>query len=1520
MKKFFEVFENLKLKDDIKALFEDVTVVKVVANREHTKMRIYIESSRLIQKSAIYDVKKAVEDSLKTGKRVEVEIIEKYNLSSQYTREYLLEEYKESLAQEFAEKSHSLGVNFKKAPMHFDGDKLEISFIKSIVSESKVNEMADELKRIFDERFGMPINVEVFLKESQEKRFEEHNKKKIQNEVEAIMKQSQKKPEKKQETEVDEDGNEVVVKKVTKASAEDKDGVVYGKDFDLEDKNNERIQCELKDVYEGTGRCICKGQIFGIDSNETRTGKFIVKMNITDFTDSITVKIFLPNEAVKDDFLTTVKEGTFIQVLGSALYDDFDGEVEITRVGGIKIIPSFSKEVREDNAVEKRVELHCHTKMSDMDAVTDPGDIVQRAYDWGHKAIAITDHGVVLGFPDAYHQYEKIKAKCEKNKEECDFKVIYGIEAYLVDDIKGMIVNPKGQKFDEEFVVFDLETTGFSAAQDKIIEIGAVKIKGGEVVDRFSTFVNPERPIPFRIEQLTGITDVMVKDAPKIEEVLPKFMEFVKDTVLVAHNADFDMGFIEANARRMDVACEFTTVDTVGLSRFLVTGLGNYRLETVAKALGVPLGNHHRAVDDAECTARIFQKLCLRMEEQGITNLDEANEKGTASDDFRSKLPSNHAIILVKNLVGLKNLYKLVSISHIETFGGAGASKRPRIMKSDYERLNEGLMIGSACEAGELYQAILEDKPAQEIARIADFYDYFEIQPVGNNEFLIRTGNSEIDDKKRHILVDSRKDLEEINKKIYKLGKKVGKMTVATCDVHFLDPDDELIRRIIQYGQGYTDADEQPPIYLRTTEEMLDEFDYLGSEVAEEVVITNTNKIADMIENISPIHPDKCPPVLENSEENLREMCYKKAHEMYGDELPSIVKERLDVELNSIIGNGYAVMYIMAQKLVAKSTEDGYLVGSRGSVGSSFAATMSSITECNPLPPHYYCEHCRTSVFENEYSSSGDVDKDQVEKLQGHIVEVRRDGGVGFDLPDGVCPHCGEKMTKDGLEIPFETFLGFGGNKEPDIDLNFSGDYQARAHQYTEEMFGKGNTFRAGTISGLAEKTAFGFVKHYYEEHNEQKRKAEIERIKEKVTGVRKTTGQHPGGIVIVPRDKEIYDFTPIQKPANDMNTDVITTHFEYHAIDGNLLKLDELGHDDPTMIRRLEKYTDTDVRKDVPFDDPKVMSLFESPKALGITSNDIGGCPTGSLGLPELGTDFVIQMIVDTKPTKFADLVRLAGLSHGTNVWLGNAQLLIKDGRCTISSAICTRDDIMVYLMDKGIDPLISFEIMEHVRKGKGLLTYYDKEKNEIDEEKIMRDNDVPEWYIWSCKKISYMFPKAHAAAYIMMALRVAWYKVYYPLAYYAAFFGIRAKQFNYETMCQGPQKLEMEFEQVKSRIDNKTSQPKDEATFSDMRIVQEMYARGFEFLPLDIYKAKAHDFQIIDGKIMPSLDSIEGMGDKAAEQLEEVIAQMDGPFESKKEMAEKCGVNKTVMETMTKLGLLDGMKEDSQLSIFDL
>jgi DNA polymerase-3 subunit alpha (Gram-positive type) len=951
------------------------------------------------------------------------------------------------------------------------------------------------------------------------------------------------------------------------------------------------------------------------------------------------------------------------------------------------------------------------------------------------------------------------------------------------------------------------------------------------------------------------------------------------------------------------------------MSRYLIIGLGRYKLDSVAKALGIVLDHHHRAVDDAECTALIFLKLCDMLRDKGIDNLDEVNEEGKQSTNLINKLPAHHAIILVKDLIGRVNLYKLISISHIDTF----ANKRPRILKSDYLKHCEGLMIGSACEAGELYQAILHGRPQQEIARLAEFYDYFEVQPLGNNDFMVKTGNPDIDNKKR-FLVESREELKDINRKIIELGRKFNKMTVATCDVHFLDPEDEIYRRIIQFGQGFKDADEQAPLYLRTTDEMLKEFDYLGSDVAEEIVITNPNKIADMIDNISPIHPDKCPPVLENSEENLRKICFDKAHEIYGDDLPKIVEDRLEVELDSIIGNGYAVMYIMAQRLVWKSNEDGYLVGSRGSVGSSFAATMSGITECNPLAPHYYCQKCKSSFFEKEYRAPDGTDSGEIKQIQEIIAKEKAEGGIGFDLPDMVCPHCGEKMKKDGLEIPFETFLGFGGTKEPDIDLNFSGEYQANAHAYTEVMFGKGHTFRAGTITGVADKTAFGYVKNYFDDHNVVKRTAEIDRIARGCTGIRRSTGQHPGGIVIVPRDKEIYDFTPIQKPANDMSVDTITTHFEYHAIDANLLKLDILGHDDPTMIRRLEKLTDTNVQTDVPFDDEKVMSLFLSPEALGITPDDIDGCPIGTLGLPELGTDFVIQMLVDTKPTKIADLLRVSGLSHGTDVWLGNAQTLIQEGTCTISTAVCTRDDIMVYLMDKGIEPQVSFDIMEHVRKGRGLLTYKDKETGEErQEEDVMREHNVPDWYIWSCKKIKYMFPKAHAAAYIMMALRVAWYKVYHPLAYYAAFFGIRAKAFDYETMCQGKEKLEYYMAELKRKKNNHEASKKDEDSLGDMRIVLEMYARGFEFLPLDIYTAKAHDFQIIDGKLMPSLDTIEGLGEKAADALVEAVAAQDGPFVSKNDLREKSKLSKTVIETMSDLGLLEGLPEDSQLSIFD-
>ena len=1502
-KKFLEVFQNLTLSEELKSIFGLVDITRITANSEHTKMRIYIESRRLIEKSAIFKIREELRKALRTGKKISIEIIEKYILSRQYTPENLFDIYKESIILELNESSPIIATMLKKAPTRFDeSGRLVIDLESSIVSEARMKILKETIENIFRDRFDMPLEVRIEKRILNSHRYAERNARRLKNEVNVLL--SKDEPQKEEEQKQAEKP-----KRPKKATYSDNPEVVYGRDFKFD------ADTQLCDVFEGTGETVVKGQVMTMDERETRTGKFIVTLEITDFTDSIAVKIFLGDENAKKEFTSKVKKKTFIRIKGVAMYDTYDRQVEISRVDGMKLIPAFSTEKRKDTAVDKRVELHCHTKMSDMDGVSECSAIVRRAFEWGHRAIAITDHGVVQAFPDAWHEYCDIKKECKKAGKECDFKVIYGVEAYLVDDLKDMIVHPKGQSLDDTYVVFDLETTGFSAKSDKIIEIGAVKVQAGKIIDRFSTFVNPEIPIPFRIEQLTSINDNMVINAPKIEEVLPKFMEFCNECVMVAHNADFDMSFISANCERQGLPCDFTIIDTVAMSRYLIIGLGRYKLDSVAKALGIVLDHHHRAVDDAECTALIFLKLCDMLRDKGIDNLDQVNEEGKQSTNLINKLPAHHAIILVKDLVGRVNLYKLISISHIDTF----ANKRPRILKSDYLKHCEGLMIGSACEAGELYQAILHGRPQQEIARLAEFYDYFEVQPLGNNDFMVKTGNPDIDNKKR-FLVESREELKDINRKIIELGRKFNKMTVATCDVHFLDPEDEIYRRIIQFGQGFKDADEQAPLYLRTTDEMLKEFDYLGSDVAEEIVITNPNKIADMIDNISPIHPDKCPPVLENSEENLRKICFDKAHEIYGDDLPKIVEDRLEVELDSIIGNGYAVMYIMAQRLVWKSNEDGYLVGSRGSVGSSFAATMSGITECNPLAPHYYCQKCKSSFFEKEYRAPEGTDSEEIKKIQEIIAKEKAEGGIGFDLPDMICPHCGEKLKKDGLEIPFETFLGFGGTKEPDIDLNFSGEYQANAHAYTEVMFGKGHTFRAGTITGVADKTAFGYVKNYFDDHNEVKRTAEIDRIARGCTGIRRSTGQHPGGIVIVPRDKEIYDFTPIQKPANDMSVDTITTHFEYHAIDANLLKLDILGHDDPTMIRRLEKLTDTNVQTDVPFDDEKVMSLFLSPEALGITPDDIDGCPIGTLGLPELGTDFVIQMLVDTKPTKIADLLRVSGLSHGTDVWLGNAQTLIQEGKCTISTAVCTRDDIMVYLMDKGIEPQVSFDIMEHVRKGRGLLTYKDKETGEErQEEDVMREHNVPDWYIWSCKKIKYMFPKAHAAAYIMMALRVAWYKVYHPLAYYAAFFGIRAKAFDYETMCQGKEKLEYYMAELKRKKNNHEASKKDEDSLGDMKIVLEMYARGFEFLPLDIYTAKAHDFQIIDGKLMPSLDTIEGLGEKAADALVEAVAAQDGPFVSKNDLREKSKLSKTVIETMSDLGLLEGLPEDSQLSIFD-
>ena len=1259
----------------------------------------------------------------------------------------------------------------------------------------------------------------------------------------------------------------------------DDPNVIYGRDFD-------DMPIELKTVTGEMGEITFRGQVISFDTREIRNEKTIVMFAVTDFTDTIMVKMFTRNDQLPD-LLAEIKKGVFLKIKGVTTIDKFDGELTIGSVTGIRKTSDF-RVTRKDKYPEKRVELHCHTKMSDMDGVSEAKDLVKRAHDWGHPAIAITDHGVVQGFTDANHVIEDL------DKDD-PFKVIYGVEGYLVDDLTKIAENEKGQDLEGTYVVFDIETTGFSAVTDRIIEIGAVKVEDGKITDKFSTFVNPKRPIPFRITELTGITDEMVIDSPDIETILPQFIEFIGDAVLVAHNASFDVGFIEQNCKRQKIEADFTYVDTVALARVLLPALNRFKLDTVAKALNISLENHHRAVDDAGCTAEIFVKFVQMLKERELTTLAKVNEFGDLNPDSIKKLPTYHVIILARNDIGRVNLYQLVSASHLVYY-----NRRPRIPKSVLNEHREGLIVGSACEAGELYRALLDGKPDETIAKIVDFYDYLEIQPLGNNAFMVESD--------KVTSVNSMEDIMDLNRKIVHLGEQFHKPVVGTCDVHFMDPEDEVYRRIIMAGKGFGDADKQAPLYLRTTEEMLDEFAYLGSEKAYEVVIRNTNLIADMIEKISPVRPDKCPPVIENSDQMLRDICYNKAHSMYGDPLPEIVHERLERELNSIISNGFAVMYIIAQKLVWKSNEDGYLVGSRGSVGSSFVATMAGITEVNPLVPHYYCSNCHYSDFDSE----------EVKKYVG---------GCGHDMPDKNCPVCGQKLVKDGFDIPFETFLGFKGNKEPDIDLNFSGDYQSKAHKYTEVIFGKGQTFRAGTIAALAEKTAYGYVKNYYEERGDRKRNCEIDRIVAGCTGIRRSTGQHPGGIVVLPHGEDINSFTPIQHPANDMTTDIITTHFDYHSIDHNLLKLDILGHDDPTMIKTLEELINSNAMDnkydgvnnvfkatDIPLDDPGVMGLFAGTEVLGITPEDIDGCPLGCLGVPEFGTDFVIQMVIDTKPKTLSDLIRISGLSHGTDVWLNNAQTLIEEGKATISTAICTRDDIMTYLINKGVESEESFTIMERVRKGtvaKGKCKEWSQFK------KDMLEHDVPEWYIWSCERIKYMFPKAHAAAYVMMAYRIAYCKINYPLAYYAAYFGIRASAFSYELMGQGKEKLLYHMKEYKRKAELNQLSKKDQDTLKDMKNVLEMYARGFDFLPIDIYKSKASKFQIVGDKLLPPFNTIDGMGDKAAEAME--IAAKDGPYLSKDDFRQRTKVSKTLVDLMADMGLLGDLPETNQLSLFD-
>ena len=1507
-KPFFEVFPTLKLNAEIRMLYDGVEVTKVATNSTRDFIKVCLYSRHLIQKKYIYETERMLKQQLFGRSRVQVTIHEQYELSEQYTPENLMNEYYDSLLLELDQRSVVERSMLQSADYEFsDGNILCLKLVDSIVAQGKKDSLSSYLTGVFQERFHRPIEVRVLYEEPKDSKLK-YNEIKLQQEVDAIIDQSVavqeekalKKKEKEEKAEAaGKDANKTTGKSGRNSAGpgpkkgffgsgkkegfsyskrtSDDPNVIYGREFDDE-------PMELKNVVGEMGEITIRGKVISFETREIRNEKTIIMFAVTDFTDTIMVKMFVKNEQLAD-ILASVKIGAFLKIRGVTTIDRFDGELTIGSVAGIRKISDFTVS-RTDTAPEKRVELHCHTKMSDMDGVTDVKDLLKRAHDWGHKALAITDHGVVQSFPDANHFIEGL----DKNDP---FKVIYGVEGYLVDDLTDVAVNEKGQSLDDTYVVFDLETTGFSPIKDKIIEIGAVKVEHGEITEKFSTFVNPKIPIPFQITQLTSITDQMVMDAPDIENVLPQFLEFIGDAALVAHNASFDVSFIEQNCRYQDIQPDFTSVDTVALARILLPTLSKFKLNVVANALHISLENHHRAVDDAGATAEIFVKFVEMLKDRGIRNLTKLNQFGAHNADAVKKLPSYHVIILAQNEVGRVNLYTLISKSHLDYY-----ARRPRIPKSELSKYREGLLVGSACEAGELYQAILNEKSDERIARIVNFYDYLEIQPLGNNRFMIASD--------KVTKVQNEEDLKEINRKIIQLGERFNKPVVGTCDVHFMDPEDEVYRRIIMAGKGFSDADEQAPLYLRTTEEMLEEFEYLGSAKAKEIVIDNPNKIADMIERITPVRPDKCPPVIPDSDKMLREICYNKAHSMYGENLPEVVTERLERELNSIISNGFAVMYIIAQKLVWKSNEDGYLVGSRGSVGSSFVATMAGITEVNPLSPHYYCKKCHYSDFDSE-------------EVKAYA------GGCGWDMPDKMCPVCGEKLVKDGFDIPFETFLGFKGNKEPDIDLNFSGDYQSNAHKYTEVIFGAGQTFRAGTVGTLADKTAFGYVKNYFEERGQGKRKCEIDRIVQGCTGIRRSTGQHPGGIIVLPLGEEINSFTPVQHPANDMTTDIVTTHFDYHSIDHNLLKLDILGHDDPTMIKTLEEYisspamdneyNETDHRFDatkIPLDDPGVISLFHDTSALGITPDDIGGCPVGCLGIPEFGTDFVIQMVVDTKPQTLSDLIRISGLSHGTDVWLNNAQELIKSGKATISTAICTRDDIMTYLINKGMDSEESFTIMERVRKGtvaKGKCKEWPEFK------KDMAEHGVPDWYVWSCEKIKYMFPKAHAAAYVMMAYRIAYCKINYPLAYYGAYFGIRADAFSYEIMCQGKEKLQYYIDDYNRR--SATLSKKEQDTMKDMHIVQEMYARGFEFEPLDIYRAQATKFLIVDGKLMPPLSSIDGMGEKAAEAVAE--ASKDGKYLSLDDFRQRTKASKSVIDYMVELGILSDLPASNQLSLFD-
>lgn len=1352
-----------------------------------------------------------------------------------------------SLASSFPSAKTSL----LKAVKKLENDRINIGISNEFISKMLCHKNIDRLiqSEIYN-MFNIKVEVKIYYDESAieedyilEKQIEEKRivSDIIANSPKISSRSSDKAKEKPKETKGDKKASHWK-ENYRKSKEPLDDNVVYG------NRNINEETTEMCELNMGSGRVAVAGDVFKVNIFEAKSGKIYPSLYITDYTSSITIKIYPRSNEEVEKLLEELKPGVCCKVYGEVEIDRFSKDLVLNAKSIVKLKPSE----RMDGCEVKRIELHAHTTMSSMDAVVTPSNLIAKAAKWGHKAIAITDHGVAQAFPEAMDAGKKH-----------NIKIIYGIEGYLVNDGVGIATGCRGIDFNSSFVVFDIETTGFSSHQDRIIEIGAVKIENGHVIDSFNELINPEMRIPYKITELTGISNDMVKGCKTIEDVLPRFLDFVGSSVVVAHNAEFDTGFIKSKCRNLGLQFKNGIIDTLPLARFLFPQLKKHKLNVICEHLKISLENHHRAVDDAKATGDILLKSFDMLREKGFNNLDGVNKEYLKSFDVK-KAPTYHVIILAKNQSGLKNLYKLISFSNLDYY-----QRRPRLPKSLIEEYREGLIIGSACEAGEIFKGVLAGRSLEDMEHIVEFYDYLEVQPIGNNEFLIKKN-----------MVKDEEGLRDLNRRVCELGDFYNKKVVATGDVHFLEPRDEVFRRILMAGKGFDDADNQPPLYFKTTTEMLREFSYLGEEKAMEIVVENPEYIQNLVGEVKPIPDETYAPKIEGAEDDIRNMTLNKVKSIYGDNLPEVIQKRLDKELNSIINNGYAVLYLIAQKLVAKSISDGYLVGSRGSVGSSFVATMSDITEVNGLPPHYVCPNCKNSEF----------------ILDGSI-------GSGVDLPDKNCEKCGTPYIKDGHDIPFETFLGFEGDKEPDIDLNFSGDNQGDIHRYTEVLFGKGHTFKAGTIGTIADKTAYGYVKKYLDERDINTTNAEIERLTIGCTGVKRTSGQHPGGIMVVPSDNEIFNFCPIQHPADDPKSDIITTHFDYHSISGRLLKLDILGHDDPTMLRMLQDLTGISPQS-VPLSDPKVLSLFTGTEALGITPEELG-CEVGCYGVPEFGTKFVRQMLLDTKPQTFSDLVRISGLSHGTDVWLNNAQYYIKEGYTTLKDCISTRDDIMVYLIYKGLPPKTAFTIMEKVRKGKGVSEEF---------EAIMREHNVPDWYIESCKKIKYMFPKGHAVAYVMMAMRIAYFKVHHPKAYYATYFTVRADDFDGDLVIKGEEAMKDTMDELNALGNNIGT--KEKGLLTTLELCYEMYKRGIKFLPVDVYKSEAVKFTIEGDNIRIPLSGLTGVGENAAKAIAE--ARNHGEFISKEDLRIRSKATKTVVEALANHGAIGDLPETNQLSLF--